>query len=757
MNGTRFIANLRSGLGTAAGTLAIVLIVGLPALRGSTDDDLFGKPRAPSAKKKQPTDDRIDFKVSVSPEQAKPGQTLRLTITGIPRPGFHTYPITQRSADQEEVGLSSVEFEATPGLKPLWPITESDPELVPVEGLGQLILEYDRPFTWNQDILVLSDAPPGPKTLKFRIKLQVCNASTCVWGEPSFDKTITVTGPAVPLSAELKERLEAKPPKIRVVPTDVGQAPTPGPTQLPEITNRAPPPAEPVKTIPAKTFLITDSEANYRTSLEAIQEQITASQAESSSGLLAFMLTGVFWGAVSLLTPCVFPMIPITVSFFLKQSEKAHYRPLAMAVVYCLTIVVVLTIAAVALLSFFRWLSINPIMNFALGGLFVFFALSLFGMYDIELPTALTRFTSAREGKGGLIGVMFMALTFTIVSFACVAPFLGGFGGSVAGASGGWDYRLLGGLAFAVTFASPFFVLALFPNLLRQLPKSGSWLNSVKVVMGFLELAAALKFFRAGELILIPTPTFFTYDLVLGMWIALALLCGLYLLNFYRLPYDSPADNISVPRLLFGFLFLSLGFYLMPALFESTPQGENQRPHGAVYAWIDSFLLPEPSEGAGELTWSGDLPKAIDAARAAGTGTSKLVFVDFTGETCTNCKLNEKNVFSKSDIKKLFRSYGLVQMFTDKVPDKYYSADLRAGFKNSTKRQTTDAQTNLAFQRETFGTEQLPLYVILRPLPNGKVKVVDRYDEGKINSESAFAEFLKRPFATEEAARVQAR
>src|SRR5207247_865914 len=167
--------------------------------------------------------------------------------------------------------------------------------------------------------------------------------------------------------------------------------------------------------------------------------------------------------------------------FFLKQSEQKHHRPITMALVYCATIVFVLTIAAVLLLSLFREMSTNPYMNLALGVLFVVFALSLFGMYDLELPSGLARFTSSREGRGGLVGTMFMALTFTIVSFACVAPFLGGFGGTAATSGMTWTHRVLGGLAFSVTFASPFFVLALFPTLLKQLPKSGNWLNAVKV------------------------------------------------------------------------------------------------------------------------------------------------------------------------------------------------------------------------------------------------------------------------------------
>jgi thiol:disulfide interchange protein DsbD len=327
-------------------------------------------------------------------------------------------------------------------------------------------------------------------------------------------------------------------------------------------------------------------------------------------------------------------MIPITVSFFLKQSEKQRNSPLTMATVYCLTIIVVLTLAALLLLSFFRSLSINPYMNFAMGALFIFFALSLFGMYEIELPSSLAQFTSACEGQGGLLGTMFMALTFTILSFACVAPFLGGFGGTATTAKLSWFERGLGALAFAVTFASPFFFLALFPSLLKKMPKSGTWLNSVKVVMGFLELAAAFKFLRLGEIV-IHQPTFFTYDFVLGIWVAICLLCGLYLLNVYRLPHDTPLEHLGVPRMLFSLLFLGLGFYMLPALFKYDADGEKQRPSGSVYAWIDSFLLPDTVISKTSLVWTGNLKQAVDDAfeERRKTGQPKLIFVDVTGKS----------------------------------------------------------------------------------------------------------------------------
>ena len=161
-------------------------------------------------------------------------------------------------------------------------------------------------------------------------------------------------------------------------------------------------------------------------------------------------------------------------------------------------------------------------------------------MFELTMPSWLVNMTSAREGQGGLVGTMFMALTFTLISFACVAPFYGAFIGLTAAAQSATDWLKLslGALAFSVTFASPFFLLALFPSLLRKLPKSGSWMNTVKVVMAFLELAAAIKFLRAFEVLYYARAKFLTYDLVLGMYVIIAFLCGLYLLSLYRLPHD---------------------------------------------------------------------------------------------------------------------------------------------------------------------------------------------------------------------------
>jgi thiol:disulfide interchange protein DsbD len=692
-------------------------------------------------------------RLSVQPTTAARGQTITWRLSLDLREGQHAYPTKQNSTD-DLIQNYVTKFHWPPEVVPVGEFSESDPVLREEKGIGQYLVLEGKVF-WERHLVVSPKATPGTKQLAVHVTGSICTDQHCkqldlrvplvltianapaVAVDPRFAKEVTPTqDPAAPKAGGPKSGA----PVSDGDPFDTTPS-SPGSTKSGSST-----PSGTVKAATATASTIPVSA--HQEELQGVLSRLETQHVETPTGL-SFILAGIFWGAISLVTPCVFPMIPITVSFFLKQSEKEHHRPITMACVYCLTIVIVLTAAAISLLSFFRWLSVNPLMNFGLGILFVVFALSLFGLFDLELPSGLARLTSSREGRGGLLGTMFMALTFTIVSFACVAPFLGGFGGTAAGSNLRWTDRVLGGLAFSITFASPFFLLALFPGLLKKVPRSGSWLNSVKVVMGFLELAAALNFLRAGELVLNHgSSSFFTYDLVLGLCVALAFLCGLYLLGFYRLPYDTPNEHVGVVRLMLSFLFLGLGLYLLPGLFKSGPDGDRQRPSGAVYAWFESFLLPESRQTKGELTWTADLPKAL-AEAAADSGKPKLVFVDFTGVTCKNCALNELNVFSKPEIQELFKPYARVQLFTDTIPDRYYSGTDR-------RRANADAAANLWFQRQAFGTEQLPLYVILKPEPDGKIGVAGVYAEGKINDEKTFVEFLKRPIKELAGARLQA-
>jgi thiol:disulfide interchange protein DsbD len=711
----------------------------------------------PSAKKLETTADRIDFSVAVetwpedpfsdanqagiSSKEVAAGSVIRVVITGKPRPGFHTYPLTRRADGQDEGQLSSLTFKEAPEAErvfwPLYPVKETQPEQTK-ETSGTL-LEHKGPFTWSQYMAVSPAARPGSATLQFTITVQVCDASTCLTGDHPFAIPLTIT-PAATVNNEAAAVTKSWALPMRdYLLASIG----PGAYLLSaaEAALSVPPAARKVE-LPLPPGL-----SKERPPLEVVPVSGVTGDSDTGptggSGLGGFILQGIFWGAISLVTPCVFPMIPITVSFFLKQSEKKHHRPLPMALVYCATIIFVLTISAVALLSIFTLISTHQITNFFMGALFIFFALSLFGMYEIELPHSLAQFTSSREGQGGVIGTIFMALTFTIISFACVAPFLGGFAGTASQTGMPWSHRLLGGLAFSTTFAAPFFLLALFPTMLKRLPKAGSWMNSVKVVMGFLELAAALKFFRAGERVWLSESTFFTFDMVLAAYVLIAFLAGTYLLGWYRLPHDSPLEHLGVGRMLFALAFLSLAGYMAPGLMKSydpkTGQWYNQRPSGAVYSWVESFLLPDTE---GDMTWTGDMTKGL----AEASQKRQMVFVDFTGVTCTNCAWNEANVLNTPTVRDLLAKYKLVQLYTDRVPNKLYSAEELDKFGSSTSQQKTDAQNNRELQAQKFNTNQLPLYVILQPTDDrGGYKEVARYAEGKINNPQAFEKFLRRP------------
>lgn len=655
-----------------------------------------------------PSTQRVDF---------KPGEVLEIVLSGLPAKGFHTYPATVRTSLQDEAMLSSLEFSSQGNLFPVWPINETTPETVREEALGGNILEFPTAFQWSVP-LVIDPALKGPiakQTLK--VRLQVCDEKGCHWGDHLIEIRLPVSGPPIPVTDEPypKSVTPAPSPKVVTIPggkeeANGSNATKPGSgkrasmavTRIPQLPEKES--FKEVARYPEGTIHDLDG-------FKAFLRDRTGPESElQDSGLLEFMLLGMFWGGISLVTPCVFPMIPVTVSIFLKQKESGGLSPLTKALIYCGTITVVLTLAAVMALSLFVWLSINWVFNTFMGLLFIFFALSLFGMYDIELPSWLTTWSSQNEQKGGVTGTVFMALTFSMLSFACVAPFLGGFGANSAGRP--FFHQLLGGLAFSATFAAPFFLLALFPGLLRSLPRSGTWLNTIKVAMGFVELMAAIKFFRLAE-IREGTATWFTYDFCLAATVAILVAGAFYLFQFFRLPLDTEQDHLSVPRMTFGIAFLTLALYLFPGLLHPGQLGRN-RPQGVVYAWMDSFLLPD-NEPAGngtqsgeELPWTGDLANALAAAKQDG----KAVFVDFTGVTCTNCKLNEKQVFSRPEVQSLFANYHLVQLYTDRVIPEFIPEGEIQKDKNLPK---DLAEANSRFRNEQFKVEQLPFYVIIEP------------------------------------------
>ncbi|MDC0865634.1 cytochrome c biogenesis protein CcdA, partial [bacterium] len=374
-------------------------------------------------------------------------------------------------------------------------------------------------------------------------------------------------------------------------------------------------------------------------------------EAAIDQGFFSFVLLAISMGFLALLTPCVFPMIPITVSFFTQQGESKQGKPLKNAIIYTLGIIATFSILGFILAltlgaSGANQLASNPWVNLFIAALFIYFALSLFGMYEIEVPQKLRQFSLNQEGRGGVIGTLFMAVTFTLTSFTCTVQFVGLL--LVAASQGQWFWPMIGMIVFSAAFAFPFFFLALFPQYLAKMPKSGGWLNSVKVVMGFLELAAAFKFLSNTDLVW--GWGFFSHNAVLAVWAVLMLLVGFYLLGKIQLPHDSPLVSVSVPRLMLSAAFLTFGLYLTSGLF-------GQRIHGIIYAYLPPIVEADTgavstngNSMAEDFKWYRDLEKGLSEAKV----TSKPVFIDFTGYTCTNCRWMEANIFTKREVKDRF-------------------------------------------------------------------------------------------------------
>ncbi|HYJ91690.1 MAG TPA: cytochrome c biogenesis protein CcdA, partial [Pyrinomonadaceae bacterium] len=340
--------------------------------------------------------------------------------------------------------------------------------------------------------------------------------------------------------------------------------------------------------LPPKTFKVSSagveevkrSASNTQASSQAAPaNNVFTTTAANNDSIWSFIWLAFTFGAISLLTPCVFPMIPITVSYFMNHSHGNHAKTIRLATVYSIGIIATFSLLGMLLAVFLGAAGItlfaaNPWVNLLIAAIFIAFAFNLFGFYEISIPasvlTKLDKLTRAEEGKGSAyIGALLMGLTFTLTSFTCTSPFIGTI--LVSTAQGNWKMPLLGMLVFSTIFALPFFVLATVPRFLHSLPRSGGWLNSVKVVMGFLEVAAAIKFLSNVDLVWGASfagsngPFYgwaFTRELVLIIWVLIGLSICLYILGLFRLKHDSPIRKLTAFRIVFAVLFFALCVYL---------------------------------------------------------------------------------------------------------------------------------------------------------------------------------------------------
>jgi thiol:disulfide interchange protein len=410
----------------------------------------------------------------------------------------------------------------------------------------------------------------------------------------------------------------------------------------------------------------------------------------TDAGLWGFLVLAALAGGAALLTPCVFPMVPITLSFFTQRAERSSSRSLRDALAFSVGIVASFTALGLALTLLFgatglQAFATHPALNLGLALLFVGFALSLFGWVRIALPAGLAARLGPQGGGSGLLSVGLMGLTFTLTSFTCTMPFVGT--ALVAASTGAWFRPALGMLVFSSVFAAPFFLLARFPALLPRLPRSGAWMGRLKAILGLVELAAALKFVSNADLVmgwgLLPRERF------LGLWALCAWAIALSLLW--------PLRALGWRRALAAALFLGLGLHL----------GTGAKGLGG---W-DAFFPPSATAEAG---WRTDYARALGEARRTG----RPLFLDFTGVTCTNCRWMETQMFPRPAVARALEGFIKVRLFTD--------------------RQEAGDVANQRLQQERFQTVALPLYAILGPEGSLRRTASFTRDEG------AFLAFLEK-------------
>jgi len=547
-------------------------------------------------------------------------------------------------------------------------------------------------------VRILSTLKKGTYKAEVKVEFQMCDTTSCLAPD---DLTIPV---------EINVVSEADPKAS--IPVDVE---TPDDSQLGNGTAAT-------GTAGANSAIVSSDSGNADAAIDS-QSEIGA---ETEKGLWSFFLYAMGVGFLALLTPCVFPMIPITVSFFTKRSEKNRARSLRDALLF--TVGIISTFTIVGLLaslvfgeSALQDLSANGYLNLGIGLLFIILAFNLFGAFEIQVPISILNKLNKKSQGSGIAAVFLMGFTFSLTSFTCTAPFVS-TALTLTAKEGVSLAPTVGMLGFSTAFALPFFFLALFPSLLVALPRAGGWMNNLKVVMGFLEIAAAIKFISTAEFVwnwgVLPREPF------LAIWSAVCLLIALYILGVFHMKLDSVVERVSAIRAVFATIFVTMSIWFMagmlgkplPADIEALlpPDNYNEIINGTVgtssptKAGIDFLGTEKPTD---ELTWLSNL----DEAKAIALKTNKSIFIDFTGFACVNCRWMEKFMFPKETVRQRFKQMILVQLYTDRKTEPYV--------------------TNQNIMK-SYGPVANPMYVLLTP--EGKYIA----QKGYTRDEQLFLSFL---------------
>lgn len=636
-------------------------------------------------------------KWSFSSEQKDKEATLILKAT-IDK-GWHLY--SQHIPDGGPI-KTSFTFQPSKDYEMIGKTTEPKAEEFFDPNFEMMLAQFEHGVDFKQKIKIKSEKN---FTIKGELEFMVCDNTRCLAPE-IVEFSFNIKGSEAKPTGELKiDSAVFKDQTSNINPADT---------------------ARPDETIPTASVVL---KPDISTTLEP---ECGSTTGESHTSLWGIFIGGIIGGLIALLTPCVFPMIPLTVSFFTKRGASKA-KGVYLATMYAVFIIVIyVTLGLLITIALgpdaLNDMASNAFFNMLFFVVFLIFAISFFGAFEITLPSWMINKADAASERGGVIGIFFMAFTLSLVSFSCTGPIIGTL---LVEAAHGRSYLgpLVGMTGFALALAIPFAVFALFPSWLHAMPKSGGWLNSVKVCLGFIELALALKFLSNVDLAY--HWGILKREVFIALWVIIFGMMGFYLLGKIKFAHDDDVKHISIGRLLFTLITFTFTLYLIPGVW------------GAPLKIISGF--PPPEFYKEWITQSGECPHDLncfhdyDEAMKHAKAQKKPVMIDFTGWSCVNCRKMEDNVWSNPKVlKRLSEKYVLVSLYVDdktRLPDENQYVSQTTG-----KKIKTTGNKWSDFQTAYFNTNSQPYYVLLDNSgkllahPRGYTPEVDEYvkflDEG---------------------------
>ena len=635
----------------------------------------------------------VKWKIKLDDKGGAPEKEIVFTATA--DKGWHLYDMNLPEGGPVSTSFT---FETLNGAELIGqPVPSVKPTTVYDEQFAMNLRWYPGTVSFIQKLKVTD---PAKFKVEGEVEFMACNDETCLPPDQipfSFDKKSIHVDPALAANSSTtevdKEDATAIQPDTQVVAEEASELNTPDPAAK----------KTPATTSPKASDSLTDSPNLWSPVIDQLKSFGDATVSAADTSWLFIFVAGFLGGLIALLTPCVWPMIPMTVSFFLKRT-KDRKKAIRDAITYGLSIIVIYLVMGLLITGIFgasalNDLSTNAIFNILFFLLLVVFAVSFFGAFELVLPASWTsKLDSKADSTTGVLSIFFMSFTLVLVSFSCTGPIIGTL--LVQAASMGTAVGpAIGMFGFALALSIPFSVFAIFPNMLQSMPKSGGWLNSVKVVLGFLELALALKFLSVADLAygwrLLDREAFIV------LWIVIFSLLGVYLLGKIKFSHDSEVKYVSVPRLFMAIISFAFAIYMVPGLW------------GAPLKAISAFAPPLYTQDFN--LYKNEVHAAFDdyeSGMAYAKKVNKPVMIDFSGFGCVNCRKMEASVWTDPKVKQMLENdYVLITLMVDDKTKLPQPIEIQENGKTRKLKTIGDKWSYL--QRSKFGSNAQPFYILL--------------------------------------------